>query len=356
VTTNATERFAQLIDLDSPPVFLDGGDPAMRPSVALTAALRHAGTASAPTPMASSTKLAMREQLVAAATAAPAAEAMPGVAARVVEALESGERRAAKAGRKISRRITTLVGSVVLVTSVAGVGVAAARSLPGSPFYDLKRATEAVQLWATSGEAAKGQRHLEFAQTRIAEASHLPANSPYLASTLKAMNNEIREANTDLVKEYHATGNVAPLADLVRFARTQANELATVAAKLPASLHQDAAYSATLLTGVTQEIRSLTIGVCQQCATSPAPSTRTGPTLAPSATPSTHPSGTHATSKPSTKPTQSPSTAPNASASTNPLRNLFPTLPPLLGNKVNPLPSLTPLPLLSSLAQLLEGK
>lgn len=351
-TQSPLERFARLVDLDSPPLLLDGGDPRMRPAVVLTAALRTAATATAPAPMSTATKLAMRERLVAAATATPSAEAMPGIAARVVDALESGERRAAKVGRKVSRRITTLVGSVVIVTSVAGVGVAAARSLPGSPFYDIKRATEAVQLWATSGEAAKGQRHLEFARTRIAEAAKLPANSPYLASTLTAMDSEVRAANTDLVSAYHSTGNVAPLADLVRFARTQANDLAKLGASLPASLHQDARYSATLLNGVAQEIRSITIGVCQQCASTPTPIATSGPTVAPSVKPSTHPSGDHPTSKPTVTRSSSPSTP----AGTNPLKHLLPTVPPLLGgSKGQPVPNLTPLPLLSSLAQLLGG-
>jgi hypothetical protein len=330
-TSTPTERFAQLIDLDSPPAFLDGGDPRMRPGVALTAALRHAAVAATPAPMSDTTKLAMRERLVAAATPAPST----ATAGR-------------KAVRKVSRRISTLVGSVVLVTSFAGVGVAAARSLPGSPFYDLKRATEAVQLWATSGEAAKGQRHLEFARTRIAEAAKLPANSPYLASTLKAMNNEVRQANTDLVSAYHSSGDVAPLADLARFIHAQANDLATLGASLPATLHQDTTYSATLLTGVTQEIRSLTIGVCQQCASGPSAPTTPGPTLAPSIKPSSHPSGS--------KPTATPSSAPSTNATTNPLKHLLPTLPPLLGDgNGQPVPNLTPVPLLSSLAQLLGG-
>jgi hypothetical protein len=166
------------------------------------------------------------------------------------------------------------------------------------------------------------------------------------------MNNEVREANTDLVSAYHSTGDVAPLADLVVFARTQANDLAKLGASLPAALHQDTAYSATLLTGVTQEIRSLTIGVCHQCATGPASSVTTpGPTLAPSVKPSTHPTGTHATSKP----TVSPSSSPKPGAATNPLEHLLPTLPPLLGGKGQPVPNLTPVPLLSSLAQLLGG-
>ncbi|HVW82017.1 MAG TPA: DUF5667 domain-containing protein [Mycobacteriales bacterium] len=327
--TNTIERFAQLIDLDSPPDYLDGGDPRMRPAVEIAAALRHAATVAAPPPMSESTKRAMRQQLVAAASAPPAESAV----------------------RKISRRVTTLIGSVVIVTSVAGVGVAAARALPGSPFYDIKRATEAVQLWVTSGEAAKGQRHLEFAETRLAEASRLPASSPYLASTLKAMDDEVRQANTDLVQDYRKTGDVTPLADLVKFARGQADKLAVLGSTLPASLHQEASYSANLLTGVTQEVRSLTIGVCQQCAPGAAPSSTPVPTLAPSPTPSTHPTGT----RPASKPTgSSPATSPKPAA-TGPLKGILPPLPSGSANKVLPLPELTPVPLLSSLAQLLTG-
>jgi hypothetical protein len=337
---DAVDRFAKLVDLDSHPVLLDGGDPRMRPAVALTAALRYAATTSAPTPLSDSARLAMRKRLVATASVAPSADATPGITAR------------------ISRRMTTLVGSVVILTSVAGVGVATARALPGSPFYDLKRATETVQLWATSGEAAKGQRHLEFARTRMAEAAKLPANSPYLASTLKAMDEQTKQANSDLIEAYRQSGSAQPLAELVSFARTQYTDLAQLGASLPAKLHQEAAYSATLLTGLSQEVRSVTVSCKVLCLTGGTKPSAPGPVLAPSVTPSAHPSGTKPTSHPTTSPSHRPSTSPSTSPSapTNLIpTNLLPTLPPLLNNGGQPLPKLSPLPLLSSLAQLLGG-
>lgn len=344
--THATiERFAQLVDLDAPPLYLDGGDPRMRPAVTIAAALRSAGASAAPV-LSDEARLAMRERLVAVAADQPATAHASGMAARVSRAADSGQRRAKDAGRKVSRRVSTLVGSVMILTSVAGVGVATARALPGSPFYDLKRATEAIQLWATSGEAAKGQRNLEFARTRLAEAAKLSPNSPYLASTLKAMNDETREANSELMQAYHQSGSIKPLADLVVFARQQYAELAKLGASLPQQLHQEATQSAALLTGVTAGVRDVTTGLCTLCRPGAHPST-TGPILAPSPTP-TH--GVAPTSHPTT-----PATTPNTTPSSQP-HHLLPTLPPLLHNgSGKPLPKLSPLPLLSSLAQLFGG-
>jgi Domain of unknown function (DUF5667) len=340
----AAERFAQLIDLDTPPAFLDGGDSRMRPAVSLTAMLRSAA-ATDPAPLSQSARLAMRERLVALASSAPAPETLPGITARITHSLEQGQQRANGAGRRVGRRMSALVGSVVILTSITGVGVAAARSLPGSPFYDLKRATEAVQLWTTSGQAAKGERHLEFARTRLAEAKRLPVNSPNLAATLRAMNEQTRQANTDLVAAYQASGSVQPLADLVRFARTQYTGLAHLGAALPAQLHQQTSYSALLLTGVTQEVRSITIGVCKKCVASAPTPTSAGTKPAASPTPTA--------SKPSNRAT-SPSAHPTPSGLIP--THLLPTLPSLLHHhKGQVLPQLSPIPLLSSLAQLLGG-
>lgn len=350
--TSPAERFARLIDLDNPPAFLDGGDPQMRPAVALIAALRTCGQTAPPAPLSPSARLAMREVLVAAATAESVAVA-PTVSKRITHAAERGQQRAASAGRRFSRRMSAVVGSVMILTSVTGVGVATARSMPGSPFYDLKRATESVQLWFASGAAGKGQRHLEFARTRLAEAEKLPADSPYLASTLRAMNTQTRQANTDLVKAYKSTGSLQPLADLVTFARDQYADLAKLGAKLPEDLHEQAKYSAQLLTGVSQEVQSLTIGLCKKCATAnsllPKPS---GAKPHPTSTPPATGHGTSTTTSPSTHPTHSP-----GGLLPSGLTHLLPTAPASKHHKgnPNPLPTLSPLPLLSSLVQLLGG-
>jgi hypothetical protein len=349
---NAAERFAQLIDLTNPPLLLDGGDPRMRPALALTAALRSAARETGPAPLSPQARQLMRERLVAAAADRSAAAPMPTIAARVASATDRGQQRAAAAGRRIGRRTSAIVGSVMILTSISGVGVAAARSVPGSPFYDLKRGAEAVQLWFSSGEAAKGQRHLEFARTRLAEAKQLSPDSPYLAATLRAMNEETRQANTELVKAYRTTGSVKPLADLVRFARSQYEDLAKLGAALPKELRDQATYSAQLLAGVGVEVKSLTTGLCAKCGGThtPAVSPKGGkPIVAPTPTAAGTKPG-HRTA-PSTQPSRSPkSLLPG---------NLIPTLPPLTHPKGqqdnNPLPKLSPLPLLSSLAQLLGG-
>ena len=342
VLLNKAERFAALIDLDDPPLMLDGGDPGMRPAVALTAALRSAGASATPQPLSSSAKTLMRERLVAAAAATSAATAPVDTASlgeRISHAAEHGQQRAVAAGRRIGKRMSALVGSVVILTSVTGVGVAAARSTPGSPFYELKKATESVQLWLASGQSEKGQRHLQFARTRLAEAQRLPADSPYLAATLKAMNDETRRANTDLVKTFRATGSAKPLEDLVTFARAQSHDLAKLGATLPKDLRKQATYSTQLLTGVTDEVKSLTGGLCPTCGSAHHPTTTPGatkPTVAP----------TPGAAKPTTNPATHPTHAPT---SHHPTKATHPSATP---NK-NPLPKLSPIPLLSSLAQLL---
>ena len=350
------ERFARLIDLDVPPPFLDGGDASMRPTVALTTALRSAGRTTAPTPLSADARLEMRQRLVAAANVQAASQAKPGVATR------------AKAARhRLSRRASALAGSIVIITSVSGVGVATARSLPGSPFYDLKRATESVQLWFASGEHAKGERHLDFARTRLAEARALGPDSPYAASTLRSMNQETREATTDLIKAYRSSGENEPLADLVRFMRQQYAELLRFGTVAGDRLQAQTFYSLTLLTGVAQEVQSVSGTTCLNCLvtgnnppSSPAPSGSTSPSPAPSpggSTPGSSPSTAGSPTHPGVKPTD---LLPTGIIPTK-LPTKLPTLPPLLNPKNGKgqggpvLPTVSPLPLISSLTHLLTG-
>lgn len=362
----AAERFAQLIELD-----LDGSDSAMRPAVALAAALRSAGRTASPAPLSSGARLAMRERLVAAANApAEASLLSPGVAARAVNTAagvtETAQQRAKAFSHHVSRRVTAVVGSVVMLTSVAGVGVAAARSLPGNPFYDLKRATEHVQLWLASGQAAKGERHLEFARTRLAEARSLGANSGYVSSTLSAMNEQTREGSSDLLAAYRSSGDTDPLADLVTFTREQYASLEQFGETVPAKLQAQTFYSMTLLVGVAQDVRSVSGNPCLPClvngngpGSKPTPGASGSPSTSPGAsTPGSSPSSTGSTHpKPSSVlptgiiPTNLPTQLPTQ------LPTKLPSLPPLgdNGHNTKPAPTLSPLPLLSSLTQLLAG-
>jgi hypothetical protein len=353
-THRKAERFAQVIDIDALPLFLDGGDPSLRPAVTLTAALRSAAHDAAPAPLSADTKLEMRQRLVAAANTSAAA---------------STAGRANSAGRRIGRRASALVGSVVVLTSVTGVGVAAARSLPGSPFYDIKRATESVQLWLASGSQAKGAQHLEFARARLAEARALGADSPDVASTLRSMNQETRQGSSDLIAAYRSSGDNEPLADLVTFTRKQYADLARFGDAAGNRLQAQTVYSMTLLAGVAQQVQSVAGTTCLTCivnGTKPRPTPANGgghhsARPAPSATESTpgsKPSTSVSPSTPAPRPTDLLPTGLFPSR----LPTKLPTLPPLLdqhngknGKGADILPTLSPLPLLSAITGLLSN-
>jgi hypothetical protein len=355
ITSRRSERFARLIDLREP-TLVEAEE--LRHAATVAAALRAAGRACAPTPLSEDARFAMRQRLVAAANVQGATLAE-----------EPARRRPAVATRRISRRATALVGSVVVITSVSGVGVAAARSLPGSPFYDLKRATESVQLWFASGAAEKGQRHLDFARARLAEARKLGPDSPYIASTLRDMNQETREGSADLIEAYRSTGQNQPLAAIVTFTRKQFADLASFGDTAGVALQSQTIYSLTLLAGVVQQVQSVSGTTCVSCLVTgkpqhPAPAHggngTTSPKPAPSAsgsTPASSPSSHGSPSQPGPKPS---SLLPTGLLPTQ-LPTKLPTLPPLLNGKDGKktggiLPTLSPLPLISTLTHLLSGR
>ncbi len=360
MSTRTAERFAQLVDLDVPSPYLDGGDARMRPAVVLTAALRSAAHTASPAPLSAEARLAMRQRLVAAASVPAVASRAGSTASLLSPAVAS---RAKQARHGLRRRMSAVVGSAVIVTSFAGVGVAAAHSLPGSPFYDIKRATEHVQLWLASGPTAKGERHLEFARTRLAEARALGGSSRYAAATLRAMNEQTRSGSSDLLAAYRSTGATEPLAQLVSFTRTQYASLERYGETVPVRLQAQTFYSMTLLVGVAQDVRSLSGTTCLTCIltganphSTPTPGSRGSTSPAPSvSTPQSGPSGTAHTPGgvvptgilPSRLPTQIPTQIPTK----------LPSLPPLLpghkGDQSKPLPKLSPLPGISAIKGLL---
>jgi hypothetical protein len=255
---------------------------------------------------------------------------------------------------RAQRRIAALAGTVALATSVAGVGVAAARSLPGDPFYGVKRATEAVQLWTARGDEAKGKRHLEFAQTRLAEVQALSPTSSHVVSTLAAMDAETRAGSSELIAAYRSSHSTAPLTDLVVFSRHQLSGLTRLSATLPAGLRAKEASSIGLVTSVVRQVHTVAPkGLCLTCAPSSGPTPTKSPRPTKSASPqqSRHPNrhpgtspGGHATSGPptSSRPRRSPTPKKSLHVSIPPI--LPTTIPPILGHhKKHPLPTLSSL-------------
>lgn len=335
------ERFARMLEVESASTAIAGSDASVAPMVMLASALRTAGVAATPTPLAADVRAAMRQRLVAVAT----------VQTQDAAADRLRQRNYTRVSTRMQRRAAALAGSVTLFTGLAGVGVAAAHSLPGDPFYGVKRATESVQLWIAQGNDGKGARHLEFARERLEEARALPANSSHLASTLAAMDSETTDARNDLVAAYHSSESTKPLAQLASFAQQQYAGLVALSKTAPASLHAAEVTSLGVLGTVTTTVRSLSGEACLPClvnGTAPVPPSGGSSTpnggggTSPSTAPSTQPQVTRS-------PQHTPSSHPTAPSTTQPTHTPTSILPTIH----LPLPTLSPGHLLH---QLLGGK
>lgn len=122
---------------------------------------------------------AQRTRLLAVAAIAPAPETGPvaGAGSRL-HRLRSPARLH---GLRSPRRITVLAGALAFAVALTGIAVGATRSLPGQPLYAAKRATEALQLYGAGGSLERGNRHLQFAETRLREVSALASGRGSLA-------------------------------------------------------------------------------------------------------------------------------------------------------------------------------
>lgn len=392
--SRASDDFARLLD--------SGG------TVALVTRLRATGSALdgavAPRP---EFRAALRTRLLAVATvqATVQAAAPAPAAARSVPLAVSWRRRAG----------AVAAGAMASVVAVSGVAVAGSQSLPGDPFYGVKRTTEAFQLRMADGDLEKGTRHLDFAATRLREVRGLTlgrdaadagpvlgpaamsgglvlrsAEQPLatgaalsagvadrVRSTLAEMDEETREGSELLTKAFRSSQAPEPLRALSRFATRQSAGLEQLLPALPPATQTRARASLALLSDVEETTDELIrIGTCGTgCDPStaaptlpsvpgaPAPTTTgqdcacpepaPGPTTEPAPTTEPQPAPT-----PEPQPTSgsaapsSPAPAPSPTPSSDPLPVPLPT--PSLPI---PLPTLSPLPeiTLAPLAPVLES-
>lgn len=334
-------------------------DPAFAPYVALAGALRAVPVSAGPSP---EFRNALRQRLVAVAT-------VQGVG----EQQTAAERmRAAGLTWNFQRRVAIVAGGAAAATAIAGVSVGASRSLPGDAFYGLKRATENVQLALTSGQEARGKRHLEFARTRLHEVEALvgrnsaltavlpggvdalgtlsdDAKASTVISTLQDMDSETRSGAQDLLAVAANDQSSGALQALNTFTRAQYDGLRDVLPELPTSAQPRATQSLSLLAAVAGQSVKIhrelegsnnagTGGSGQAPATSsPAPTRTTNPTPGGNGggqpTPGVTPKQPSVPSVPATVPTAAPTIPPlplpTSLPTALPVPSTLPTLPDL---------------------------
>lgn len=368
---------------------LDSGDVPAGPAasyVAVAARLRTVGAEIAPAiaPRAEF-RAALRTRLVAVASV-QAVNAETAAAPTKSKALESAV--SWSQSRRAQRGIGVAAGAMASVVAVAGVAVAGSQSLPGDPFYSVKRGTEALELRTTDGTVAKGSKHLEFAAERLKEVRALSlgrhaalggsptgpvAASAFGGSTsanvrkaLADMDDETRTGTELLTSAYRTSNDEAPLEILSSFASRQSRDLQKLLPSLPGSVRDDAEESLALVSGVAADTsKLLAVGVCTgQCnptqaapslpasggpKPAPAPTATTDapcgcqPAPEPARTPDPQATDASPAPEPTTAPTPSrtpASPSPKPTPSSSPLPVPVPTdsLPPL----PIPLPTITP--------------
>src|SRR5437764_1158167 len=262
------EAFAELLDGRANTAVAQT-DPHLAPLVDLAAALR--AVPLGPTP---DFRSALRQRLVAVATvqgvgevSLPAAVRDPATAPSLPARINDWAE-----GWRVRRRVIAATAAASAVVLVGGVGLAGSRSLPGQPLYGVKRGVERVQLAAAGSTEAKGERHLQFARTRLHEVAPLvdsPAalgprvDSQHTAltgapafggslgsrviSTLRDMDQETTAGTKDLTTAFARSHDSHPLQVLAVFAATQQSKLAAVIPALPASAAPQAAESMALI-------------------------------------------------------------------------------------------------------------
>lgn len=283
------------------------------------------------------------------------------------------------------RRLAAVSGAMATVVALTGVGVASSRSLPGQPFYGLKRAAEGLQLDLAGNDTDRGTKHLEFAATRLREVRALVDGGTELAvgssgllaggralggtlesritDTLHAFSGETTKGRDLLEGVYRSTGRTAPLRVLTTFAQEQTTRLDSLLAVLPTGTTGAARQALTLVTEVgTTASQLLSMGSCgASCAPQAAGPTLPAepvPTPGAGATPSGQPDNNGVppcgcaqpspTPDPTTEPSSSPTQEPTSRPTSHPTATPSPTSSPAPG----PLPSL-PIPLPTILPTLL---
>ncbi|HVM28812.1 MAG TPA: DUF5667 domain-containing protein, partial [Mycobacteriales bacterium] len=192
------------------------------------------------------------------------------------------------------RAATVAAGVMASAVAVTGVSVAASSSLPGDPFYALKRTTEGLQLRLADGAQEEGERHLQFAAARMQELRMLalgrdlsgelrlsPDDAGRVESVLDDMDAETRSGARLLTEAFRALQDPAPADRLARFADAQRAGLEEVLAALPDQSRTRARDSLALVSTVGTAATDLL--VLLDCAASCDPASAAPSLLAPSA-------------------------------------------------------------------------
>jgi hypothetical protein len=192
------------------------------------------------------------------------------------------------AGRASRRRSTRLMSSMVsgacAILLLGALTVLLSRgALPGEMLYGIKRASENAEIGLTSGQEAKGQRHLDFAATRLEEVSDLitrdsttaagtgptaaglgPDEAALVLENLRSFSEQARTGSR-MILPLASQPSGPPPRELADWARSQSSRLDTLSPSLDGDGRAAAADSQQMLQRLDQ--RATALGGPTRCTT-----------------------------------------------------------------------------------------
>ncbi|HWN29430.1 MAG TPA: DUF5667 domain-containing protein, partial [Actinomycetospora sp.] len=199
------------------------------------------------------------------------------------------ERPARAGGRAAARRpaarlLSSLVTGACAVLLLGALTVLLSRgALPGEMLYGIKRASESAELGLTSGQEAKGLKHLDFAAIRLEEVSGLvgrsgttaagagpvaagldPDQAALVVDNLRSFDDQARTGSR-LILPLAAQPTGPSPAELAEWARSQSARLDSLSPSLDEDGRTAAAGSQQMLQRLTQ--RAAVLDGPEPCAT-----------------------------------------------------------------------------------------
>ena len=279
----SAERFAELLDETTGGRRHHGSGQTDERLAELVAIGHRLSAAPAGVSVGAEFRVGLRAMLVATAerdgigATATAVETEPGAHAGVHEPARSLFRLSGSA-RRVRARGAIVIGVAAGAMAVSGISAASENASPGDALYGVKRSTERAQLAMAGSDNTRGQLSLDFARTRLAEASAMRGDDPAFAGVLTDMDADTTNGVRLLTGSAVRRSETAPLGVVDGFVAQQRNTMEPVLDKLSPPNKERALASVALLDRVRQRTADLRDGL--GCATrEPAGSDALGPKL-----------------------------------------------------------------------------
>jgi hypothetical protein len=199
-----------------------------------------------------------------------------GRTARVAE--EPGTARHGVVSRRPTRirtRGAVIVGVAVGAIAVSGMSAASENAVPGDALYGVKRSTERAQLALASSDVTRGQLYLDFAHTRMAEATAVRRDPTGYAAVLDDMDADTRQGVKLLTTSAVTRRDPAALDAITSFITVQRLDLGDLLDRVSPANRVRTLRSLALLDAITKRADALRSTL--SCASPSAGADRLGP-------------------------------------------------------------------------------